>query len=144
MDADQYQAQALSKEADQKAIFDWVVSQGTFAVRVNNAMRGLGDEYGELCTLFKRWLEYQEPLPADINVKVGEEIGDALWRLSQLAAAFGLTLNECMQANLAKLFLVRYKNGACNPEEALNRDLNAEQAELANSLQDKRNAKNCS
>lgn len=128
MDVKDYQRLAMAKEADQAAIRDWVYSQGILATRLNNAARGLADDAGEVNGCIKKWLEYQQPLD---EVNLLEEVGDCLWRLTQICQALGWTLEDVMAANLRKLN-VRYEV-RCNPTEAAeeNRDRNAERRAIA-------------
>ena len=124
MGPNDYQQRALAKEANQERIRDHVYRQGVKATRFSNGIRGLTDEVGELADLEKRWLEYQGKEPTQVQVL--EECGDVLWRVSQILASFGLTLDQAMEANLAKLEGVRYKVGICNPHDAAEENRNRE------------------
>lgn len=123
--SNEYQAFALSKEADQEAINARRVSYGVKACRLENGLRGLTDEVGELAGQVKGWIEYGRPLDEH---NILEECGDVLWRTSQILAAVGYTLEQAMRANLGKL-AVRYA-GRCNDAEANNRNLEAERTSL--------------
>lgn len=120
----EYQQAALSKEADQDKIRHRIYNMGVQATRLDNAARGLADDCGELNSAVKKWLEYGQELD---EVNVLEEIGDCLWRLAQASAAIGRTLEDAMLANLRKLN-VRYGDGICEPERAVetNRNRDAE------------------
>jgi len=119
-----YQALAMEFEADQNELFEHVKSMGVKGTRLNNAVRGLADDCGELNGAVKNWLEYRQPLDVT-NVK--EEVGDCLWRLAQVCHAVGITLEEAMEANIRKLREVRYKRtGRCNPEDAANQNRDRE------------------
>jgi len=130
MTPNEYQELAMSKEADQEAIRQRVYSHGIQATRLENGLRGLTDEVGELAGAVKAWLEYGKPL--DVS-NVLEECGDVLWRTAQILLAIDCSMGQAMEANLRKLS-VRYE-GRCTDSEAANRNLKAErQAILSASL----------
>jgi len=112
--ANDYQQLAMSSEADQQRIRQRIYLNGLMATRLENAVRGLCDDTGELAGAVKKWLEYGQPL--DIP-NVEEEIGDCLWRLAQACTAIGITLEQAMESNLRKL-KVRYGDGVCTPDMA--------------------------
>ena len=135
MNPTEYQERALRKEADQYEIHLYVgESNPEVATRFTNGVIGLVDEVGELAALRKRWLEYQQGPPKKLEIL--EECGDVLWRTSQILKAFGLTLEQAMEANLAKLEKVRYKDTVCNPHDAAehNRDRKAEMDEVRKAI----------
>jgi NTP pyrophosphatase (non-canonical NTP hydrolase) len=61
---------------------------------------GVSGEAGELLDAIKKHAIYQKPLDFD-NVR--EEAGDILFYLTGLLNELGLTLNECIEANVEKL-----------------------------------------
>jgi NTP pyrophosphatase (non-canonical NTP hydrolase) len=61
---------------------------------------GVSGEAGELLDSVKKHAVYQKQL--DIN-NVIEEAGDILFYLTGLLNELGLTINDCMEANVAKL-----------------------------------------
>lgn len=124
-----YQNLALKHEADQNLIRERVYALGENATRLDNGVRGLADDCGELNSAVKKYLEYGQPLD---RTNVIEEIGDCLWRLAQIAKAVSATIEECMIANLAKLN-VRYGDGICTDAAAAEaaRDRDAERAAIA-------------
>jgi len=61
---------------------------------------GVSGEAGELLDAIKKHAVYQKQL--DIN-NVIEEAGDILFYLTGLLNELGLTIEECMEANVAKL-----------------------------------------
>ena len=61
---------------------------------------GVSGEAGELLDAIKKHAVYQKQL--DIN-NVIEEAGDILFYLTGLLNELGLTINDCMEANVAKL-----------------------------------------
>lgn len=126
MDPNKYQQLALEKEANQLDLLEHVYEQGVQGTAFSNGVNGLVNEVGELSDLKKRWLEYRgmKPQPHEIL----EECGDVLWRTAQVLNAFGLTLEQAMEANIEKLHKVRYKDTVCNPHDAAeeNRDRKGE------------------
>lgn len=127
MDSKQYQGMALRTMADQGKIRERVYNLGTQATQLDNASRGLAGDTGEVLTCIQRHLEYGKPL--DIH-NLREEVGDVLWRLVQLCSAVGLTLEECMDANIAKL-KVRYPDAYSDfLADEDNRDREAERLAL--------------
>lgn len=122
----EYQQRAMKKEADQYAIHKFVNEAFPgIATRFTNGLVGLVDEVGELAALRKKWLEYRQDMPK--KEEVLEECGDVLWRVSQILKAFNLTLEQAMEANLAKLEKVRYKDTVCNPHDAAESNRNREE-----------------
>jgi NTP pyrophosphatase (non-canonical NTP hydrolase) len=61
---------------------------------------GVSGEAGELLDAIKKHAVYQKQLDFD-NVR--EEVGDILFYLTGLLNELGLTINECMEANVEKL-----------------------------------------
>lgn len=94
-------------------------------VREVHALFGLQTEVGELVDRFKREIFYNKK-PDNTNVK--EELGDILWYMSILLDCYGLTYEEVMEANIAKL-AKRYPD-KFNSEDAVNRDLDIERQVL--------------
>src|SRR5687768_16577413 len=96
----QYQVLALQKEADQEAILKRMIQLGPKAMCLDNAVRGLADDCGELNSAVKKYIEYGQSLD---EVNVLEEVGDCLRRLAQVCKAIDKTLEDAMDANLRKL-----------------------------------------
>lgn len=86
---------------------------------------GMCTETGELQDMLKRHAIYGKPL--DLT-NVVEECGDKLWYIALALHAAGVSLEDCMKKNVAKLE-ARY-GGSFSTEKALNRDLTAEQKAL--------------
>jgi NTP pyrophosphatase (non-canonical NTP hydrolase) len=125
MNADQYQQLAHRTEADQQVILDRLVKLGPQAMRLDNAARGLCGDAGEVSTAVQRYIEYGRELDV-ANLK--EEVGDCLWRLSQVCMAAGFTMVEAMEANIRKLaarYPEKYTDHLAN-----NRDLEAEKSAI--------------
>lgn len=115
MNANEYQWTALRTMADQETILrrnlhglDKSGSRQPLdpvkLTQLNNAARGMAGDVGEVNTCIQQALEYGRQLNL-VNLK--EELGDVLWRIVQACDAVGFTLEEVMQANVAKL-LKRY------------------------------------
>jgi NTP pyrophosphatase (non-canonical NTP hydrolase) len=61
---------------------------------------GLTGEAGEVADLVKKYIGHGHDLPSS---KVREELGDALWYITDLAAKLGFSLEEVAAFNVAKL-----------------------------------------
>jgi NTP pyrophosphatase (non-canonical NTP hydrolase) len=104
MTPDDYQRLASRTECNQKAaavrkVHDDMDNEHR-ATRLIHAALGLSGEAGEFSGAVERWLHYGQPLDLT-NLK--EEIGDCLWYLALACNACGFSLDEIMQANIAKL-----------------------------------------
>jgi len=102
--ATDYQNLAMRTQADQVLILARLSELGPKAIQLDGGLRGLVDEVGEIASCVKKWIEYGQPLD---RINLQEEVGDALWRLAQIADAAGFTLSDAMQSNISKL-RVRY------------------------------------
>jgi NTP pyrophosphatase (non-canonical NTP hydrolase) len=80
---------------------------------INHGLFGLMSEVGEMAALFQKVYQGHE-LSLDRMV---EEMGDALWFLTYLAARSGVNLENVAQANLNKLSK-RYPEGKFDPERS--------------------------
>lgn len=78
---------------------------------------GLCGESGELLDAFKKHIIYQKDLD---RVNVVEELGDIEFYLEGLRQAIGVTRDECLAANVAKLGK-RYKNFKYSDQQAQER-----------------------
>lgn len=96
----EYQKLAMRTMADQEAIRQRIYTLGPKAVQLDSALRGLMDEVGEIANAVKKYIEYGQPL--DEN-NLLEEAGDVFWRTAQLLDAIGMTVEEAMNSNIAKL-----------------------------------------
>lgn len=126
MDATEYSKRALAVE---RKDHDPVIAR----LSTNNSVRllhgaiGLCTETGEIQDALKRALFYGKTLDY-VNLK--EEIGDVLWYLNILCDELGITLEDAMAANIAKLES-RYKGGF-SENKSINRDLGTERGKLEN------------
>lgn len=60
----------------------------------------LSGEAGEVAGMIAKWIKFGKPLDREA---MKHELGDVLWHLTRLGEMFGFTLEEIMQANIAKL-----------------------------------------
>lgn len=98
---------------------------GRDTVDILHCAIGASTEAGELLDAFKKHIYYKKPLDV---VNVGEEIGDIMFYLSNLARLLELDIEKILQNNIDKL-RKRYPD-KFTTENALNRDLHAERKEL--------------
>ena len=75
--------------------------------RLVDAAAGLAEEAGEVLGLVRKHAFMAHPLD---RARLVRELGDALWCLSAVAGAVGVTLDEVATSNLAKL-RERYPDG---------------------------------
>jgi NTP pyrophosphatase (non-canonical NTP hydrolase) len=75
--------------------------------RLVDAAAGLAEEGGEVVGLVRKHLFMRHALD---RARLTTELGDALWCLTGVAAAIGVSLDEVAQANLEKLRR-RYPDG---------------------------------
>lgn len=68
---------------------------------------GLTGEAGEAADIIKKHVAHEHPLDVP---KLTKEIGDVLWYAAVLSRQLGLTLEEVMEGNIAKL-KARYPEG---------------------------------
>lgn len=95
-------------------------------VRLLHAVLGLQSEVAEIAEQLLASLLEGKPLDP---TSMMEEGGDALWYNSVLLDACGFKMSDTMRRNIAKL-AKRYPNQIFTSQAALNRDLDAERAEL--------------
>jgi NTP pyrophosphatase (non-canonical NTP hydrolase) len=80
-------------------------------MRLNHAILGISNEVGELSRLLIHAVYYGKGNQGSGTisgyavdpVKLAEELGDCLWHIAQACNAVGLSLEEVMKANIAKL-----------------------------------------
>lgn len=101
MTPNEYQALAMRTKADPAKILARLNELGPAYLQAMIASNGHGNEHGEISDILKATIEYGKG-PVD-PIHLTEEIGDALWRLSQLADAFEIKIEDCMRANIEKL-----------------------------------------
>lgn len=91
---------------------------------------GLSTEVAEILDIHRKEQWYGKPFDKD---HVREEIGDAMWYLSNLIRMHGLTFQEVLGANRAKIE-ARYSNSVFTIESATNRDKDKEHEAMQESL----------
>jgi NTP pyrophosphatase (non-canonical NTP hydrolase) len=131
MSPNEYSNLALRSEADQREILARLVRLGPQAMRLDNGARGLAGDAGEVSSAVMRYIEYGQPLD---RTNLIEEVGDCLWRLAQICAAADFTMEDAMQANLAKLS-ARYPEGYSD-ERAANRDTDQERRAVQSGIEE--------
>jgi hypothetical protein len=94
--------------------------------RIVHALFGVPTESGELLETF---IDYIKTGKLDIPNLV-EELGDVSWYQAIALDAMSSSFEELFQVNITKLHKKRYKSGTFTTEEAVNRDLVAERAQL--------------
>lgn len=123
MSPDEYVKNAVKTESkDLKAI------AGRFeggVVRLSHAMIGMCTEAGEFQDAVKKHLFYGKPLD---TVNLAEELGDLMWYVAIACDTLGVSLQEVMEKNIAKL-KARYGD-KFTEEAALNRNLEKERTIL--------------
>jgi NTP pyrophosphatase (non-canonical NTP hydrolase) len=96
MDFDRYQKEAL--RTDRVPAQD--DTDGVLSLIV--PMLGLAGETGQLLSEYKKHLRDRDAHRL-FKERVGEELGDLLWYVANVASKFGLTLDQIAVANLAKV-----------------------------------------
>jgi NTP pyrophosphatase (non-canonical NTP hydrolase) len=97
MTFNEYQAAALRTAKDRKDFF----------ARLQEGALGLCGEAGEVAELIKKGIYQGHVLNRH---RIREELGDAMWYISLIAAAAGIELDEVAKANIEKL-RNRYPDG---------------------------------
>lgn len=88
--------------------------------KLENACLGLAGETGEVCDILKKYLFQGHELDRPHMI---EEAGDIAWYLAELAASLGVSLEDILLQNIAKLKR-RYPDGF-DPERSMNREAGA-------------------
>lgn len=81
-----------------------------------NAVMGLCGESGEVIDIVKKHISHGHPLNKE---KLVEELGDVAWYLAECAYALGVSLEDVLVGNIAKL-KARYPEGF-DTEKSINR-----------------------
>lgn len=110
MNANEYQQLAKRTMANQDVVGqrieairngDWTFSgKVAHPIQVLHSVTGLAGEVGELAGAVERWLWYNQQLDV-ANIK--EELGDCFWYIAELCNALGFSMEQVMEANIAKL-----------------------------------------
>jgi NTP pyrophosphatase (non-canonical NTP hydrolase) len=102
---------------------EWI--DGTVNPNILHGAMGISTEANEILDAVKKSLFYGKPFDL-INLQ--EEIGDCFWYLAVLAKEAGMSFEDIMKQNIAKL-KARYPE-KFTEHAALNRDLNRERKVL--------------
>lgn len=97
--------------------------------KLENACLGLAGETGEVCDILKKYLFQGHKLD---RAHLIEELGDCAWYLAEAASGLGVSLEDILLQNIAKLKR-RYPDGF-DPERSMNR------AEMDAGQEDDKNA----
>lgn len=79
---------------------------------------GVSGEAGELLDAIKKKVIYRKPLDME---NVIEELGDIEFYLEGIRQGLGITREQCLEANIAKLLGKRYKDGKYSDQAAQER-----------------------
>lgn len=88
---------------------------------------GVSKEGGELLDAICKWIIYRKPLDRENMI---EEIGDTLFFIEGLCQTLGITVDQCILANMAKL-QKRYPSGCYTNQDAIARQDKLEPASLS-------------
>jgi NTP pyrophosphatase (non-canonical NTP hydrolase) len=90
MEFNEYQEKALAtmREFDNKK--DQII----------NGLLGLASESGEVCDLMKKHFCLGNELDKDMLMK---ELGDVMWYMAEICDAYGFTMQDVAEKNIAKL-----------------------------------------
>ena len=111
------------KEYSKKSLRTIRTLEGDLAIA--NASMGLCGETGELVDHLKKHVFHKAPCNLQHVIK---EVGDVMFYLNWIVVMFGLSWDDILDVNIAKL-MVRYPNGF-NEDDANNRDLSKEEAAI--------------
>lgn len=126
MNANEYRDKAMRTECNQLAPLGRLMANPEL-VRLLHATMRLSNETGELAGLVERVVWYGTHSLDEIRERVKNELGDVAWGLAQACTALGLTIEEVLAANIAKL-AVRYpERFSAERSRRENRDDEAEQ-----------------
>ncbi len=95
-------------------------------IRLLHGAEGLCTESGEFMDMLKKHIFYGKDLDL---VNAGEEIGDIFWYIGIILDELGLSFEEVMKKNNAKL-MARYNKKKFDANDAQNRDLKKERVIL--------------
>lgn len=94
MKFDEYQKQALTT----------ALTNPDPVLDTNHWVLGIAGEAGEVVEKWKKIIAYRGGAMTDDDVcELGKEIGDVVWYAAVLAHSLGLSFEQIMQQNLAKL-----------------------------------------
>jgi NTP pyrophosphatase (non-canonical NTP hydrolase) len=126
---DQYQHLAQRTECDHGLALYRINENRDLAVRLMHSVFGMMGELGELATALEHWLWYGKPFD---RVNFIEELGDTNWYQAEALNALKARLETVLVTNIEKL-RKRYPH-KFTPENATNRDLNAERQAMEQAI----------
>ena len=72
---------------------------------------GIAGEAGEVLEKWKKIVAYKDGVITDTDkAELGKELGDVIWYIAVMADSLGLSLDELMEQNLAKLASRKARN----------------------------------
>lgn len=95
--------------------------------RMIHAAMGISGEGGEVADIVKKLAFAGRKLD---RAHLIEELGDVMWYMNLMVDAIGTTWERVMEANINKLE-TRFPDKKFNADHAINRDLDAEKAAMA-------------
>lgn len=101
---------------------------GDIKLDLLHAASGIAGESGEIIDIVKKYVFYKRD--AVDTAKLVDELGDELWYINLMIAKLGVTWEQVLAANIAKLE-TRYPNLRFDSENAVQRDKAAEAAAQA-------------
>ena len=126
MDTKEYSKRALAVERKEHGTVITRLASLQSVSLLHGAI-GICTEAGELQDALKRHFFYGKALDP-VNVK--EELGDLMWYINIVCSELNITLEQVMEANIAKLEK-RYEGGFTE-QKAINRDTGTERTILEN------------
>jgi len=99
MTPDEYQALAARTICPQMAALGRIQATPR-QTQILHGVIGLQGESGEMATQVEGHIWYGKPFD---QVNMEEEIGDALWYLAEICSAMGVSMEDIMERNIAKL-----------------------------------------
>lgn len=104
-----YESEALRTLCDQGKALDRLYSPPVGfpvngLVQMMHGCIGMMNELGEITSLMQKFVWYGKAYTAEeLRAKIKDEASDILWHMNELLDVFGLTFDEVMRANIAKL-----------------------------------------
>ena len=106
--------------------YEGITKRMASTIDLDHACKGLATEAAEVVDSIKRHHYYGTPLD---TVNIIEELGDIEFYAELARAALGVTREEVLAINTAKL-KKRYPDGAFDADDAVNRDIEGEREVL--------------
>lgn len=99
---------------DGQTIVDEMTANKAHLLHMSGCMN---EEAGEVFGKIKKYVFYNKPLTATIIEKIVEELGDLEFYMEGLRQGLGITREEVLNKNIAKL-TARYKSGSYSDKQA--------------------------